>query len=327
MGQEGEIVGLADAAGKWLFMKADVERGDGSGVAEGLQQRINAKNVTLTEVYNMRTLQDVMELMEPESQESSESPQSASSSKHVPKWALLDSEPQQVILQKKWAELLAHDDDLNRRSWGYGRIHVILHSLYETLPTYSNKEIMVLSRANSKGAWASEVWTLKEFEAGEIIFAPLSSQVKESHISQQGHALVTFPGHGHGCLPDNRTSVVLDGRSRMTLREKDTCDEHEKRGTLFFLVQRTQEVKDVNMALQPVSACINVDLNIPLQKKKRKLSWDSSATPNVPLLVNMKVVKKHTQLKMLDLTEEKSPGKKNQKKEEKKEEKPQIDIS
>ena len=134
-------------------------------------------------------------------------------------------------------------------------------------------------------------------------------------------------GPHQGWLPENRTSVVLDGRSRMTLREKDTCDEHERRGTLFFLVQRTHEVKDVNMALQPVSACINVDLNIPLQKKKRKLSWDSSATPNVPLLVNMKVVKKHTQLKMLDLTEEKSPGKKNQKKEEKKEEKPQIDIS
>ena len=174
MGQEGMIMGLADAAGKWLFMKADVERGDGSGVAEGLQQRINAKNVTLTEVYNMRALQDVMELMEPESQESSESGSclGASSSKHVPKWALLDSEPQQVILQKKWAELLVHDDDLNRRSWGYGRIHVILHSLYETLPTYSNKEIMVLTRANSKGAWATEVWTLKDFEAGEIIFAP-----------------------------------------------------------------------------------------------------------------------------------------------------------
>ena len=168
-------MGLADTTGKWLFMKADVERTDGSGVAEGLQQRINAKNVTLTEVYNMRALQDVMELCESqETQESSESGscQGASPSKHVPKWALLNSEPQQVILQKKWEGLLAHDDDLNRKSWGYGRIHVILHSLYETLPTYSNKEIMVLTRANSKGAWATEVWALKDFEAGEIIFAP-----------------------------------------------------------------------------------------------------------------------------------------------------------
>ena len=139
--------------------------------------------------------------------------------------------------------------------------------------------------------------------------------------------MVTIPAHGHGSLPDGRTSVVLDGRNRMTLREADTCDEHEKRGTLFFLVQRTHEVKDVNMALQPVSASINVDLGMPLQKKRRKHTWDSAATPTVPLLVNMKVVKKHTQLKMLDLIEERSPGKKNQKKEEKKEEKAQIDIS
>ena len=80
-------MGLADTTGKWLFMKADVERTDGSGVAEGLQQRINAKNVTLTEVYNMRTLQDVTELIEPEPQEGPQSPQSAAPEKHVSKWA------------------------------------------------------------------------------------------------------------------------------------------------------------------------------------------------------------------------------------------------
>ena len=60
---------------------------------------------------------------------------------------------------------------------------------------------MVLTSANSKGAWATDVWALKDFAAGEILFAPLSSQVKDSHISQQGNAVVTIPAHGHGSLP------------------------------------------------------------------------------------------------------------------------------
>ena len=316
VGQQGEVMGLADATGKWLLMKADVQRSDGSGVAEGLQQRINANNVTLTEVFNMRALQDEAKA----SGEPQQGPQPAAPKENVPKWALLDSEPRQVIFQKKWADLLAHADDLNRRAWAYGRMHVVLHSLYESLPTYANQEIMVLTRANSKGAWATEVWALKDSAAGEILFAPLSSQVKDTHISQQGNAVVTIPAHGHGSLPDGRTSVVLDGRNRMALREAGTCDEQEKRGTLFFLAQRTKDVKEANMALQPVSASISVDLSVPLQKRRKKHSWDSADMPTVPVLVNTKAVKKHTQLKMLDPStsseEKSSSAKKDEKKEE-----------
>eukprot|EP00972_Heterocapsa_arctica_P077614 11446256-Heterocapsa_arctica.AAC.1 len=62
--------------------------------------------------------------------------------KAPPSWILEDTDPSRVKAEKNWNQLVADSDNLNQTFWLKGRIAVCLQALYETLPTYTDKDLV-----------------------------------------------------------------------------------------------------------------------------------------------------------------------------------------
>ena len=43
------------------------------------------------------------------------------------------------------------------------------------------------------GVWKGEVWTKRDFEPYEIVLAPYSSQIKDTHLTGNAHAGMAMP--------------------------------------------------------------------------------------------------------------------------------------
>ena len=142
----------------------------------------------------------------------------------------------------------------------------------------------------------SELWTKRAFAEKEILFAPLSSQLKETHLMAIANAAVGLPKHGRGSHPEHQ-ALALDGRSRSRIAVKDTIDGLEHRGNLFWIVGRTSKAKEANMVLESSSFEQKVTIVLP-DNKKRKLTseWGSSEMPTIPILMNKKAIEAHTRL-------------------------------
>ena len=93
------------------------------------------------------------------------------------------------------------------------RIGVTMEALAESLPSYNDKDFLVVHKKNNKGLWKDELWTQRDFDAFEIQLGPFSSQLKETHLMATAHAVVGTPKHGRGAHPEN-LSLALDGRGR-----------------------------------------------------------------------------------------------------------------
>ena len=100
--------------------------------------------------------------------------------KRVPDWLLGDSEPEAVKTEVSWQKLLADTDETNQTLWLKCRIGICLEALAATIPSYTDKDLMVCHKRNSKGRWRDELWTLRSFAPEELVCAPSGS-------SDQGH--------------------------------------------------------------------------------------------------------------------------------------------
>ena len=112
------------------------------------------------------------------------------------------------------------------------------------------------------------------------------------------HAVITLPKHGRGAHPQN-SSLALDGRSRNMLASKDLVDLEEHRGSLYWVVTRTSDAKAVNMEVEMIQCSQSIQMTLPAPKKRKTVPqqyWSSSELPSFPILVNKKVLEKHTQL-------------------------------
>ena len=95
------------------------------------------------------------------------------------------------------------------------RIGVGLEALAKIIPKFTEKDLVLAQRKSDKGVWRSELWSNRDFEANELILAPLSSQLKETHLMAAAHAVVGVPKHGRGAHPETRAwpSMVGPGPS------------------------------------------------------------------------------------------------------------------
>ena len=107
-----------------------------------------------------------------------------------------------------------------------------MEALASNLPTYSDKDLVICHRQNSKGVWKPEVWTSRAFGAYELQLGPLSSQIKETNLTNFGHDILGIPKHGPGSHPDNMP-LALDGRSRMNIAKLGSIDGMEHTGCIF----------------------------------------------------------------------------------------------
>ena len=138
--------------------------------------------------------------------------------------------------------------------------------LSESLPSYSDKDLVVCHRKNERGVYKDELWTKRAFGANELIFAPLVSQIKDSHLTLAANAALGIPKNGRGAHPDNQ-ALCLDGRGKSCIAAKGSIDDDEHKGILYWLAQRTSEQKEANTTIENITWEQQLSLQMPYKKK------------------------------------------------------------
>ena len=171
-----------------------------------------------------------------------------------------------------------------------------LDSLAAVVGHYTAEDLMVASRRSSKGVWITEVWTLRDFKPKEIRIAPVTTQMKESHLTSGSSSPVGLPSHGVGKHPSG-SSIALDGRGRSSMHPAGVCGEAvEKRGSLFWCIQRTHIKEEANTVEESCTFGTSVEVNV--LGTKQTVKWNTSDLPAIPILTNKKAIKQHTQVKV-----------------------------
>ena len=182
-----------------------------------------------------------------------------------------------------------------------GRIFTGLQVMSEVLPRWTLKDFVVVHRRTEKGVWKGEVWTKRDFEAYEILLAPHSSQLKDTHLTGSAHAGVALPLNGRGAHPD-RTSLALDGRLRNLMAKEGALEEQQHQGSLYWLVTRTSDPAEANLDTENMTFNQKTEVTISGPALKRRklgpVEWAASEMPSIPVLTNKKPIGKHTQLLM-----------------------------
>ena len=89
----------------------------------------------------------------------------------------------------------------------------------------------------------------------------------------------------------------LDGRGWSSLGSAEVFDSNERRGNLFWVIQRSSNESEGNMVLEQVSWTANVALQFPGGKRRKtEVSWASDDLPHLPIMTNPKAIKAHTRL-------------------------------
>ena len=219
----------------------------------------------------------------------------ASDKDNCPSWVRGSSSSSAVKMEPQCHKLLANQDSLNRGFWLKSRIGGCLQSLAESLPSYTDKDLLVCHRQNDKGIWKEEVWTRRDFNAHEILFAPLVSQIKDTHLTLQANVVLGIPKNGRGAHPEGQ-SLALDGRGKTILAKSGSIHGSEHTGILFWLVSRTSIETEANMFLENISWEQHVTLQMPFKKKKMQVDWEASELPSIPILMNKEGIKAQTKL-------------------------------
>ena len=150
--------------------------------------------------------------------------------KKVPSWLLGDNDSSVVIVETQWQKLLSNTDDVNKVMWLKSRVGICLETLASLVPSYSDKDLLLCHRKSSKGVWRDELWTLRSFKAEELIFAPLVSQIRQSHLVTPYNLPIGTPVSGPGAHPE-QASLALDGRMRQTLAKEGVIDAQKHMGS------------------------------------------------------------------------------------------------
>ena len=177
-----------------------------------------------------------------------------------------------------------------------GRISMVLQQLADAAPLYSEKDLIVAHRFDSKGFPSEEVWTARDFGPLELLFAPHSSQLKDTHITHSHNAVVGFPKLVRGAHPDKKVlALAIDGRSRNKMSHKESL-----KGCLYWLIERTSSPKQANLVLEAVKMKMTLSLTLPTSKKEMKDEWGQTEMPSVPVILNKGPIKARTRLQVLD---------------------------
>ena len=295
-GMEGTIEGWADPEKGQVLFKVSLQV---DGKSKEITRTCFAHNLQLTSDYVLgKGPAAPGEGANPEDEEEKEGESNTFSKKF--KWALGGSASKDVKVDTKLKALSSDNDHLIRNLCVRSRISLGLQALYETLPKYTGDDFVLVHRKGEKGVWKTEVHTQKDFVAWEILLAPHSSQIKDSHIMSLHHAVVTLPKHGRGAEPENK-ALALDGRCRHLMNSAGTSDEEEHTGSIYWIVTRTGDPKICNLEYENMTWEQQIKVNLPgpamkARKLETRQEWASSELPMYPVLVNKKAIKKHTLL-------------------------------
>ena len=152
---------------------------------------------------------------------------------------------------------------------------------------------MVCHRQNSKGAWKTEVWANRDFQANELIIGAISTELKDRMSTFGAAALIGLAQHGPSRHPEGK-NLALDGKGRQVLAKSKTIDDVEHRGGLFWAIQRTSDKGDPhNMCLETIGWDASVQFKLP-GGKRRKVDVDSKDLLQLPIMTNPKKISART---------------------------------
>ena len=172
------------------------------------------------------------------------------------------------------------------------------------MPTYEEKKDLEIGhRANAAGAMRTEVWTLKDFNAGELKFAPWTTGIKDRLYT---NGLSVHLDLAKNTLLGNRV-LALDGRARSHLAHPNQrAHVPPAVGSLFWAITRVAARKDANLSLAFASVTAPA-VRIAVPGGADKSGWKHNVVttpapelPKIPLLVNPKPVKQFTLLTCVD---------------------------
>lgn len=306
VGEEGKILGVADEEGRQVILQVVVAMPEGP---RQITQAVNPKSIMLTSEYKLTEAGKELSAAADSAAASSSTSCADEKGSSVPQWLRGDSGSNAVIKQAKWSKSLVCDkDDLMRLSYIKSRVAAGLEALHEVLPQFTEKDFVVAQRQNKQGAWKSELWTNRDFKAYEIILAPYSSQLKDTHLTHSAHAVVGLPKHGVGAHPHGG-SLALDGRTRMFMAQANTMDEEEHTGSLYWVVARSSDDSLCNLSTDTFAWEQKVILQLPGQKKKvLAMQRSLGSLPSIPVIVNKKPIDKYTELVLYQKEREKVKG-------------------
>ena len=91
--------------------------------------------------------------------------------------------------------------------------------------------------------------------------------------------------------------MALDGRTRTLIAQKDTIDQEEHTGSLYWVVARSSDDSLCNLSTDSFAWEQQVLVQLPGHKKKTTAIQRSiESLPSIPPIVNKKPIEKHTQL-------------------------------
>ena len=185
-----------------------------------------------------------------------------------------------AIVDKQWSAHLRLDKGTQvtvAKHWATASMHL----LSTVVPTYDAKtDLLVVKR----GA-AVEVWTKRDFKKNEIVFAPVSTIVKD-HYWTKGRSVLL---QGGSALHPSHKHFVME-KSTLVAEDEDYTF------SLFWAVERTNDSSEANLHL--VYPKMEVEASVVLPNGRKAVQADAmhAAALVPPVLTNQARVGQHTRL-------------------------------
>ena len=175
-------------------------------------------------------------------------------------------------------------------------MHLVAEEVRTSIGILTSDDLEVVHRRNKAGVARTEVWTKKMFEAGALVIAPWTTEIKDrlwttglsTHLDLPREAV---PGH---------RMLALDGRGRSHLAHEDQKSHIKGEvGNLFWAITRTSDAKGA--ALRSNYAKVHlpqISVQVPggpLTKKNMTVA----EIPQIPVLCNPKRLEPNTKLTVL----------------------------
>ncbi len=201
-----------------------------------------------------------------------------------------------VEVQAGWEKRLPTVDSDVALTRVKDRANFSLWAVLESLPKYdSKKDFAVITKTSLEGQSNMEVWTLRDFKAGEIMLGPDTNHLMDRMYTMGRSSLL----RGADLMHPQKKHMVLDGRMRHKVTELRPF-------SLFFVVTRAEKDQKSNLDVGFASSKITVDTDLPGPGKRKyhRICSEGADTSDVnrslncgiPVMFNPKTIAKDTML-------------------------------
>ena len=196
-----------------------------------------------------------------------------------------------------WESLITDHGDAATLQFIKARANLVLDMVMKEMPLYTSSDLMVLHTVNKMGARQTEVWTMKDFAPGELMFAPFAPEIKDRMFT---HLAASHLHLNKKMVPGNKV-LALDGRNQGHLSHVHPSQHRAyATGSLFWCITKTQDKSKANLTQQSCEVSLpKVRVVVP-GKEVKHVSLAANEMPQVHVLTNLALVKKHTRLVALD---------------------------